>query len=174
VTLAARLRDELRPEHDAIEAALDWERRVATASGYRGLLERLYGFHAGWEPRVAALVGDGFEGRGKLPLLAADLRALGVHEPAGLPRPEPMPLTSAAAAWGSLYVIEGSTLGGQLIARRVRAELGFEGRYHGAYGGDTGRMWRAFRAGLNEVADADAAVDGARRTFVGLRGWLAP
>jgi heme oxygenase (biliverdin-IX-beta and delta-forming) len=173
VTLADRLRHELRPEHDAIELALDWERRCATRDGYRGLLERFYGFHADWEPQVAALVGDAAAGRGKLPLLAADLRALGVGEPERLARPVPLVLESPAAGWGSLYVLEGSTLGGQLIARHVRAALGFEGRYHGAYGAETGRMWRAFRAGLAGVEDGDAAVDGARRTFVALREWIA-
>lgn len=75
-----------------------------------------------------------------------------------------------------MYVLEGSTLGGKLIARRVRDVLGFEPRYHDPYGARAGAMWRAFQARL--AADVgrtqeDAAVDAARRTFRHLRERLA-
>lgn len=52
--------------------------------------------------------------------LADDLRALGAPPPAPLDAPA---LASPAAQWGAAYVIEGSRLGGVMLARRVGAGL---------------------------------------------------
>lgn len=172
--LLHRLRTETRAEHDAIERDLDWERRVADRAGYRDMLARLRGFHLAWEPAVAAALGDPefFEPRRKSELLARDLNRLG--RASEFPRyPRPIAFHGRDEALGSIYVLEGSTLGGQLIARHVAATLEFDGSYHGAYGAAAGAMWRAFQAYLLEQAeDDDAVVDGARRTFSDLRWWL--
>ena len=173
-SLLHRLRTETRDEHDAIERDLDWERRVADRAGYRDMLARLHGFHLAWEPAVAAALGDPgfFEPRRKAGLLASDLNRLGAT--GEFPRyPRPIAFRGRDEALGSLYVLEGSTLGGQLIARHVAATLGFTGRYHGAYGPAAGAMWRRFQAYLRAQAeDEDAVVDSARRTFGDLRWWL--
>lgn len=179
-----RLRAETRAAHEAVERAVDWERRTATRAGYRALLARLHGFHAVWEPTAAAALADDafFAPRRKLPLLEADLRHLGMQaaEVAALPRCVPgPPMATRAEVLGALYVVEGSTLGGQLIARQVAARLGLHEAglaYYRAYGPETGRMWQAFRARL--LAESDAATDaavlrGAHATFATLRAWLA-
>ncbi|PAX08143.1 biliverdin-producing heme oxygenase [Sphingomonas lenta] len=171
-----RLRRETRDEHDAIELTLDWERRTATVGAYAGWLRRLHAFHGWWEPRAAELVDDPafFEPRRKLGLLAGDLERIGAEpvaaDAAGLA------LATRAEALGSMYVLEGSTLGGKLIARRVRDVLGFEPGYHDPYGARTGAMWRVFQARLAadvEAHEEDEAVDAARRTFRHLRERLA-
>ena len=166
--LSQRLREETRAEHDAIEAALDWERRAGSPDSYSCWLERLWGFHVDWEPQVAALLHtDEFA---RLAAITGDLARLGVLAPDTLPRPAPLPLAGAAEALGSLYVVEGSMLGGQVIARAVETRLGFRPAYHGA--GAAG--WRAFRQRLDAAPaeDADRTVAAARRTFVHLRDWL--
>ena len=128
-SLHARLRAATDPAHRALEAGLDWRARVATMPGYRGLLGRLYGFHAVWEPAIAtALADESFLApRRRLAQLAADLGHLGVGPGAvaAFPQPDAPILAGPAAATGALYVLEGSTLGGQLIGRHIAGLHGF-------------------------------------------------
>ena len=180
-----RLRAETRDAHAAIERSLDWRRRTATRAGYQALLARFYGFHATWEPAAAGVLPDAafFDPRRRTHLLAADLLYLGMDREAigGLPVCRLRQPASEAEALGGLYVLEGSTLGGQLVARHVAATLGLTGdaglSYYTAHGAQCGRMWRLFcsemNARLRSQRQQDDAIDGAGRTFTELRGWLA-
>ena len=79
---------------------------------------------------------------------------------------------------GSLYVIEGSMLGGQVIRRWImdapwQPAGGFA--YFNAYGSDVWRMWRSVQErllSLGSVAGEDGIVRAASLTFEGLHGWL--
>jgi heme oxygenase len=99
----------------------------------------------------------------RAPLLAADLAALGAALPDALSLPE----GDAAMAWGALYVVEGSRLGGAMLARQVPA--GWPAAYLGAVHPPGG--WRAVRAAIDEAAAGeddrwrDALVAGAMETF---------
>lgn len=182
-SLHARLRAATDPAHRALEDDLDWRARVATLPGYRALLERLYGFHAAWEPAIGlGLADEPFLGpRRRLALLAADLDHLGLVQEAiaALPRPASPTLEGTAAATGALYVLEGSTLGGQLIGRHIAGLHGFSGdglAYYRAHGAGAGAMWAAFRARLETFAEDPAAeaalIAAAVTTFAALRVWL--
>jgi heme oxygenase (biliverdin-IX-beta and delta-forming) len=181
--LHARLRAATDPAHRALEAGLDWQARVATHAGYRDLLARLHGFHATWEEAIGAQLGDEpfLAPRRRLALLAADLDHLGLAPAAvaALPRPATLPLDGPAAAMGALYVLEGSTLGGQLIGRHIAGLHGFEETglaYYRAHGPRTGAMWAAFRTRLEMFADdpqAETTLTGAAvATFGAMRAWL--
>jgi len=157
MTLLDRLKTETRPAHDRIEKAIGLERIAASMEGYQDLLARFYGFHDAWEKAAEALAPDSafFQRRRKTALLAKDLAALGMRADAisRLPRCQPlMPLPSAAAVLGSMYVIEGSTLGGAIIARDVERRLGLTAEtgcaYFRSYGRDTALMWKSFGAML--------------------------
>jgi heme oxygenase len=96
------------------------------------------------------------------PLLTADLAALGA------PLPPPLeidPIETDAARWGTLYVIEGSRLGGAMLAQRVGE--GLPSSYLGQRFAPG--KWRGFMAALDEAAtDAawiDRAVTAAEATF---------
>lgn len=185
MTLLERLKTQTRPAHDRIEQAVDIERRVASRLGYRTLLARFYGFHAAWEPKAEAIIADPafLEPRRKASLLIQDLEFLGLDATgiARLPRCAPlMPMASVAAAYGALYVVEGSTLGGTIIAKQVERSLGLtaEGgcRYFRSYGPDLGPMWKAFGRRLLELSSPgfdEAVVASANRTFEVMRLWLA-
>jgi heme oxygenase len=181
-----RLRAETRAAHDAIDGALDLDANLASRAAYRELLARFYAFHAGWEPVLAALIADGdfFEPRRKLSLLAADLSHLGLApdqiEDLAPCRPAP-PMTTRSQVFGAMYVLEGSTLGGQLISRQVAERLGLGAddgaHYYNAYGLAVGAMWRAFGQRLNQTApelDGGAVVAAAQTTFAQLQACLAP
>ena len=181
-----RLRAETRPQHDAIETALDLTSGTLTLGTYRRTLARFHGFYRPLEVGVQAVGGWADRGldlaeRWKTPLLEADLRALGVDDPAALPVCTDLPPhATVAAAFGCLYVLEGATLGGQVISQLLRNRLGVTpeagGRFFYAYGDRTGAMWQAFRAALTasvvKPCDAEEVVWAAKDTFQKLRHWM--
>ncbi len=181
--LLARLRTATRPAHDKLEGTLDLLDERLGLEAYRRVLERFYGFWRGWEPQVAVLFQDAaFLGpRRRMHLLQADLATVGLSAHAVRMLPTcPLPvLRNAVEALGSLYVMEGSTLGGRVIERNVERCLGLDGRrgctYFAGYGTGTGGMWRSFLARLDQVpvTDAEQVADGAVATFERLAWWLS-
>lgn len=129
--LLAELKARTRAHHDRIEAAINPMRPELTRDEYAEMLRRFYGFYAAWEdaagPRFAGELRDFFGPRRKVPLLERDLRHLGATdaELAALVRCDELPPTGTFAdALGAAYVLEGSTLGGQHIARHLGRTLG--------------------------------------------------
>lgn len=186
------LRDALREAssvvHHRLEARLPLTSEALTLDAYRRLLEAFYGFYqpleACLEKDASQLPGLEWPLRRKTPLLEQDLRTLGLNDGdvAAVPTCPSLPqLDHRAATLGCLYVLEGSTLGGQITGRAIEARFGF-GSEHGArflrpYGSDTGRMWRSFLTLLGE-ADAeptafhDRACTAAVETFSALERWF--
>ena len=128
------LRQATRTAHDRIERALPLFDRSLTRGRYLRILQALYGFYARLEPLCQIEVGPAavaleLKTRTKAPLLAADLASLG-HSHSdiqALPSCRALPeVTGPSRAMGVLYVLEGATLGGQIIARRLREVLGIE------------------------------------------------
>jgi heme oxygenase len=184
MTLLERLKTETRPAHDRIERAIDLERRIASKDHYRRLLIRFYGFHSAWEDAAMAKAPDPgfFRSRCKTALLVKDLQALGL-QPADIRRLPPcrplMPLRAPEAVLGSMYVVEGSTLGGAIIARDVERLLGLNAEtgcaYFRSYGRDIGPMWKTFGAMLLAASSPkadDLIVESAGRTFDVMHDWL--
>ncbi|WP_458094157.1 biliverdin-producing heme oxygenase [Roseomonas sp. WA12] len=169
------LRDGTRPEHDRLEDGLRLTDPALTPDRYRAVLSRFHGFWAGWEPRLAAELGDDafFFPRRRLALLRDDLRALDVA-PEGLPICPPPPLHGRGEAMGSLYVMEGSTLGGRVILKGLeRIGVPQDARSYFAGNGErTGAMWRAFLERLEAERDASAVLRGAKATFTTLGNWM--
>lgn len=172
------LRDGTRAEHEAIEAALSIEHM--SRAQYVRLLERFRGYYGPLERTLASFdwgsVGIDFDARRKVTKLERDLAVLGGRaiESADVPA-----LQDLAEAFGALYVIEGASLGGQIISRmlRERWEMTPErgGAFFYGYGPETGAMWRSFCAAISAFApEGDARiVSSAVRTFVSMRAWCA-
>ena len=90
-------------------------------------------------------------------------------------------MCNESAAIGCFYVLEGSALGGTVLAGRILERLGWTSRFYGIYGARTGAMWHAFTAALlhmNDEIDIDSLVDAAVLTFdaysIGLVGPRLP
>lgn len=153
-----------------------------TTSRLQGIVERFYGFAAAWEPLAIECLGKWYSGREKLPLLRNDLSQLGLSEQriSLLPLAEPLPeWKSLPGVLGSLYVMEGSTLGGQVIARHLRSILNSEAgfSYFHPYGECTGSRWREVQVLLASHSSPDVdplIVDAANRTFQSIHRWLLP
>lgn len=171
-------------EHVAIEKSIDWERRFATPEGYARFLRAWRSFYAEAETVLArqpwAVLGYDFEARRKTGWLDQDLARLpaasGLASPLAEPSvPQPEDL---AAAIGACYVLEGATLGGQFIARQLKA-LGITpdqgGAFYAGYGPLTGERWTAFRAMATDYCQTPertaSAVAGAKAMFAALSRW---
>ena len=156
MTLLERLKTETREAHDRIENAIDLDRRIASRAF--------------------------FQSRCKARLLARDLEALGLksEDIIRLPQCQPlMPLPAPEAVLGSMYVVEGSTLGGAVIARQVEKRLGFTAEtgcaYFRSYGRNVAVMWKSLGAKLLEASSPEAddvIVESAQKTFTVMHDWL--
>jgi heme oxygenase len=191
ICLSVELRERTREAHAAAEAAFDLPVRLADLETYGELLVALRGFYGQVERSLGAVTGwdrltppIDVRARRRAALLDDDLGRLGMAAPTWRPGSEPFfpALASLAAALGCLYVLEGSTLGGQIVARRARAALGEHlpvAFFSGPGGGEVGAKWRAFQTALNAFATmpgqagvAEEAVLSARATFATLAARL--
>lgn len=167
-----------------LEERLAIEQRVRHRHAYVELLRRFHAFYVPVESRLLAFAaafrehGIDLRPRLKAATLQRDLIALG----AGIgTTPHRVPdISTFAHAVGCLYVLEGSTLGGQLIMRHVRKSLGLDADtgagFYAGYGEHTGSMWQAFLVFLSAVTfdaqQTQQAINAARETFITLELWL--
>jgi heme oxygenase (biliverdin-IX-beta and delta-forming) len=164
-------------DHERLERRLDIEARFASLASYRALLERLHGFYAPVEDRLAPFVDDlaglDYVGRRKTGLLILDLAD--VSDGTGrVPRASPgdlLMIESRAQALATLYVLEGATLGGKMIQRYLKSSLGVKSSFFGAYGRDTGARWAGFST-VMEAEDPGVDTAAAQRCFVAMERWL--
>lgn len=182
--ILAKLKESTRDQHDALESVVDVMNRTFSLDDYKQLLTKFYRFYSSVEPKLPSgeLLEAGFDTapRRKVPLLESDLKALGVLEDVRrLPEWNGAPAVGTVpAAWGSIYVMEGATLGGQVITRHLKEHLGLSaengGAFFNSYGKEVGPMWKAFGAAMTAYSEKnphadDAIVESARRTFDSFR-----
>lgn len=174
---AASLRDLMRQSTTAAHAALEdtgviraFSTGAPSVAQYADYLLRQLRLHAPLESMLADwMPADWTPWRlRRSTWLRSDLRALGVApdtRPAALPT-----VGSWAEAVGVLYVLEGGSLGLQVVRKRMPADhpaLGEAGRFLLGYGSDTGRHWRAFVERIDTLPAAQwtLAVHAANQTF---------
>lgn len=179
--ILARLREETLPEHQALENSLNLMDHHLTPADYLRTLQRFHAFVARWEANAAQSCPERlrpfFEQRRRAYLAGEDLRFFGAEPLTEIPE---LPGTASPAVfWGEMYVMEGSTLGGQLISRHLETVLGLRNgigySYFRGHGAETGAVWKVFCRTLNhEAADLDCAqiIASARQIFDSFRAWL--
>lgn len=182
--ILAKLKEATREQHDALETVVDVMNKTFTTDDYKGLLKKFYRYYSAIEPTLPAahLLAEGFdiEQRRKKPLLEKDLEALGtLAEAQGLAQWTDVPnVRSVASAFGSIYVMEGATLGGQVITRQLKQNLGITpdsgGAFFNSYGANVGPMWKEFGAAVTAFAERqkdadDEIIQAAKDTFDSFR-----
>lgn len=170
---AQALRLQTQNRHHAVERLPIFRRLMqadVTQADYMAVLKTQYRFYAALEPALESSDGLGLPYQARLPLLARDLAALGcpLPEKSGLS----LAIPSKAAACGCRYVIEGSALGGQIIARHLRERLGAAVDSALAFYTLDGKSlvrWPMVQQALSEQLDSQqaimAAVEYANRVF---------
>lgn len=187
--LLPALKSETASQHVALENGLDLFKRAATAEGYLELVKKFYTIYRPMERRLSesmdwAQAGWDFEARLKTGWLEQDLQALGMSQQQiqNLPLCAYVPpVEHLGQAIGCLYVLEGSTLGGQFISKRLRETLGITpetgGQFFSGYGSDTGPQWKRFGEWAEGLAASDpsllpVAVVTAKATFDSFFRWF--
>lgn len=173
--------------HIALEKRLPFFSDTLDLPAFKRLIAAYYGFYFPLENALqrSGSVPDDFDltPRLKTSTLRGDLQALGLAPASleNLPICDQLPvIDSSAACLGVLYVLEGATLGGQILRREISARLGLEADNGAAfldvYGAATGRRWREFIEYLgNRPMTADereAVVIAAQTTFSCFERWL--
>jgi heme oxygenase len=169
-------------EHQELEDRVAVTEQLESSESYQRMLEAFYGFVKPFEAALAQWdwqrAGIDFSERRKAALLEQDLQTLGTN-PAEVAECGELPeFSTLAEACGALYVMEGSTLGGQQITR-LAEKAGVDDaatNYFRSYGPRVGEMWKSFGAAVNRFAEnagnEDAIIEGARRTFRALQAWF--
>jgi len=154
------LRRATQDAHKSIDSDMRRGNWLSSPSSYAAFLSRTLRFSRIVEAAVAPVAqrieGLGYADRRRSPLLEGDLAALaraGVFpslEEGHSARVPPLVVNGPGAALGCLYVIEGSTLGGMVLARWIKSRLGYHGgsgaSSFAAHPGATMNQWRAFGA----------------------------
>ena len=186
-SLRQRLKRETAAAHQHLEDQLGLLDPGLDLHRYLRVLERFYGFYVPVEmdvARLAAVEPLGFPLRARAELIGRDLLALGLSpaDLAALPpcrdRPE---LSCVEDLAGCLYVLEGASLGGQILSPLLHRRLGVaKGSGATFFAGDEERTqprWTAIVAwidGLPRTGASTAKVVGtATATFDAFARWAA-
>lgn len=154
-TLRRVLVTETRDLHETLDRGIG---AFGNAAAYGAFLTGSHAFRAAIEPQLAQV--PGWQVQTLAPLIAQDLADLGLPVP---PAPESPALPTPASRAAACYVLEGSALGGRVLARRA-AGLGYDadhGARHLAAQTASNTRWRQFldwlEAGAFPAAEAAAA-----------------
>ena len=180
--IAGALREGTADLHASLESALPLGSIDLTLASYGQLLQGFRGYFAAWEQSAhnaaPAHLQDLLAERARTALLDRDLATLG-QPPTPVLATDLPPLHPTAALLGSMYVLEGSRLGGQYLVRSLESRLGLTPE-HGlaffyGFGPQTGSRWKAFCEVLEQqVTDVtvDTSLSAARETFTSLHRWM--
>ena len=182
------LKTATQPHHDRVEARVGLLAPGLTRSEYRRLLEAFWGFYLPVEQQLSGLTGldralPDLNARWKARAIERDLEVLGLGGDARRALPicrDLPPLATVAQGLGCAYVLEGATLGGQVISRhvspRVQVTSQCGGAFFASYGPRVGAMWSEFRRRLTDytaaLGEEAAIVASACATFVAFDAWL--
>ncbi|HVW86266.1 MAG TPA: biliverdin-producing heme oxygenase [Bryobacteraceae bacterium] len=180
--LLARLKEETQEHHRKIEAELSLMQPEFSLTDYRHLLRRFYGFYLPWERAVSEVSPNLLARRRKTWKLVDDLEYLGCsrEQISRIPHCDALPpLDTYERILGSMYVLEGATLGGQILAPyfEKKFNLADDGaEFFSGYGRRTATMWKEFRAMIEReaVGSHDEIVTSAVATFQSMRVWMCP
>lgn len=173
------LRSATAGAHERLSLGLDPERLCGDRATYGQFLVALRGFYGAVERQVAPPAGIPAPPIARSALLDRDLDALAIPRGAAPEMPWRIPLAEAGADWGVIYTVEGSALGGILLARLASEHLGI-GQENGAAfftaGASDPHRWPAVKAALRRDCTGErvaAAATAAGATFAQLAEWFS-
>jgi heme oxygenase len=186
--LLAEVKEKTKPHHDKIEMnpyAVAISTGTITPEQYLSYLKKFYGFLAVTESSISkqftgSHMDTVIKARMKAPLLLADLEAMGVPETdtGSISLCKNLPnLDNLNKVLGYMYVIEGSTLGGQIVSQQLRKVLGpgIPLNYFDCYGKETGARWISFCEILTSRVseeNKEEFINSACDTFIKLDLWF--
>ncbi|OKS88934.1 biliverdin-producing heme oxygenase [Mucilaginibacter polytrichastri] len=179
--LAENLKDQTLAYHQQLEKKLVGQIKGLTSQAdYLQLLQLFYGYFGGLEDRINLFINQeqmpDHAQRRKTEAIADDIIALGGQPVAKATGNELPEINSAEQAFGALYVIEGSTLGGSIIGKMISGKLGLNTglSFFNSYGENTHQMWASFKNILNnQPSDTEQTItEAANSTFLKFKNWI--
>jgi heme oxygenase (biliverdin-IX-beta and delta-forming) len=172
------VRTETKRQHQELEGVLiPVLKKMTDANAYAALLRMFYGYYQGIEDATDKYLNDDivprYSSRGKGERILQDLRSLGITDtpPISTNLPE---INSVATALGAMYVLEGSSLGGQIITRMLMDSLKMpleHFKFYNCYGEESKAYWEQYVDALNNSAasmtedEREIIVNTAKDTF---------
>lgn len=180
-SILARLKERTAHQHQQTEDGVDLMSDDFSLDDYRNLLIKFYAFYQSFEAKMKSAIEKNqvdfdYAERLNAPKLFNDLQSLGMSKTdiSNIESFEDLPaLDSAERIFGALYVVEGSTLGGQFISRHLKEKFDLDETdgvaFFSGYGKETGKMWNAFREKITAFAlnseNHEAIIKSANATF---------
>lgn len=156
-------------------------KQIDNYEDYIRMLNWLYGFYAPVEQLIRQhLTEENFPDinrRSRAEYILWDIRESGLPVP-GPELCERLPvIDSFHRALGAMYVLEGSTLGGRIIAGMICRSLDSTRclSFFNGYGAETGYMWSTFKTYLNQpfsTAERHQIIAAAEDTFLTFNNWI--
>ncbi len=179
-----RLKRETAAAHEAVEHSIPLMSADLDLDRYTACLQRMAGIVGAWEAEAARVAPKSLrpllDERRRLHLLQDDLRTLGAPPATAPCCPALPPMHTEPRLLGTMYVMEGSTLGGQLIARHLERTLGLMpgvgNSFFRSHAEHTGAMWRAFCGHLRSAIPEHSAgevIEAAQQMFYVFGTWTA-
>jgi heme oxygenase len=156
---------------------------------YKYVLKTFYGFYYPLEQKITALpewqsMDFNIENRRKAPFLLKDMKSMGISDPeiARIEMCGDLPeINNLAQALGCMYVVEGATLGGQIVAKKLNEIFAFDqekgAAFFNSYGPEVRPMWKSFGDLINnysaEKQIEDPIVNAAHETYFKFNTWLS-
>ena len=187
-SILQRLKQDTQAVHASLETHIDLFKRVRSDQSYRALLESFYGLHHPYDSLIQGTASEispwlpDVRSRTRIEALRRDLGVLGNSTLNDLPQATIPSFQTTAEMFGCLYVLEGSTLGGQIISRHIRETLNYTPEngcaFFSAYGSNVGEMWMKFRVGIEAYSEShpqynDDVIAFATKTFQTFEQWIA-
>lgn len=158
---------------------------LQTVGDYMRFLKCFYGYFKPVESLIEQQVDESIlpdiKQRRKAALILQDLTFLKAHTDDLLFATALPEIKNKPQAFGAMYVLEGSTLGGRGITKMLLKNndlklTGEQVQFFAGYGAETGTMWMAFLKTLNAFGNDASAIalmiTTANETFLLFKNWL--
>lgn len=185
MSLFQELKAGTKEEHAHLESSLDLLREDFSLDDYKNVLTKFWGVYRPLEEKLREhFFAEFYEGRWKVPLIKKDLLSLGFSEN----EIESIPVEKNISSLenlneiiGTLYVLEGSSLGSLILSRHFGFKFGLTSlkgmSFFTSYGEETLTKWKEWREfseafSREENLSHQLIVSAARRTFLLLKNWM--
>ena len=183
MNLFDNIKEQTKKDHQSVEKVLIGELKdLSSVTEYAALLKRLFVFFKPIEERVHQLIETSMlpdiGERQHSSRLMQDIHATRTNFNVSSEKLH-LSIDSISYALGVLYVMEGSTLGGQIIVKMLDDRLSVSkigaNAYFNSYGTHTHQKWSDFKEAILKFEDAieeDVMIAGAKDTFNALQKHL--
>lgn len=186
ISLPLQLKSQTSSNHQHLEKLLMGQMRlVKSPEDYLKILSLFYGYFSGLEALINKFIGENqltdYAKRRKTKSIANDIIYFRGNLPLIAIDDDLPTITNHLEAFGALYVIEGSTLGGSIISKIMRKQLnvqfGTKGfTFFDGYGNHTEEMWTNFKTVLVTLTKTEEEnqliIEAANETFLKFSKWI--